>query len=101
MIELSETQRQGLIESANGNNSREGTHAQITLEKQEDSCEMPPDQDISQLAKAKQKLTTNILSRNAMAVVPNSINNTGDSITIKQQMVGSSGGTCTHQSASG
>ena len=83
MIELSETQRQGLIESANGNNSREGTHALATLEKQ-DSCEMPPDQDISQLATAKQKLTTNMLTRNSAALMPNSINNTGDSLTINQ-----------------
>ena len=54
MIELSDTQRHVLIEGANGNNSREGTQAQLTLEeRQNDSCESPPDQDISQLASAK------------------------------------------------
>ena len=52
MIELSETQRLGLMtDSAHGNNA---THAQVTLERHEDSCESPPDQDISHLAAAKQ-----------------------------------------------
>ena len=54
MIELSETQRLGLItDGANGNNFTQG-HA--TLERQEDSCESLPSQDLSQLATAKQQL---------------------------------------------
>ena len=84
MIELSETKRCSLVNSKIGGDNKNGecgTQVQMTLERLDDSCETPPDQeDVSQLATAKQLLDIN--SRNAL-VMPSSANNTGDSLTIK------------------